>query len=552
MPSSSGNTTSSDGGGTEWRSPFTADFEKLAKETLEKWHVPGLAIAVVDGDHVVSQGFGMATLIPDNKPVTGDTLFYAGSTTKAFTAAVLGILVEAGTPLLPTSSQGGSGSGLSWKTKIADILPADFLLSNDDNAWATAHLTLEDAVCHRTGLSRHDFSLARFYGSGPERHDATIQDVVRSLRYMPMAEEPRVKYQYCNVMFAVLSHCVEKLTGEWLGDTMRDMIWGPLKMGSTYLSLEEAMETGELATGYYWSEDRSGLDGDEDGQKGDEGEIPPMGLQEVSGAGAVISSVNDYAKWIQCLLRESEPLGKGVHEELKRPKMIVGSGRGAYDVPQMYASGWFVASYKGHRVFTHSGGMEAYGAEVYFFPDDNYGVVTLGNTAISSNAAGEILLWKLVDEKLGIPEEERYNWEAKWEGFIDDLQFKIDHAVEILYPDYKEENKTQSALKLESYAGTYYHPGYQNLTLTLGEDGKTLRSERSEFTWQNKVELEHVSGEYWVLYSTSLKAPGNMAIDGIAAVEFRIGVDGRVSKVGIEWRDTASGVVDGWIWYDRL
>ncbi len=30
--------------------PFDAKFAKLVKETLDKWHVPGISIAVVDGD----------------------------------------------------------------------------------------------------------------------------------------------------------------------------------------------------------------------------------------------------------------------------------------------------------------------------------------------------------------------------------------------------------------------------------------------------------------------------------------------------------------------
>jgi hypothetical protein len=31
-------------------SPFDAKFAKLANETLDLWHVPGVAIGVVDGD----------------------------------------------------------------------------------------------------------------------------------------------------------------------------------------------------------------------------------------------------------------------------------------------------------------------------------------------------------------------------------------------------------------------------------------------------------------------------------------------------------------------
>lgn len=31
-------------------SPFTKDYEKHVGELLEKWHVPGVAIGIVDGD----------------------------------------------------------------------------------------------------------------------------------------------------------------------------------------------------------------------------------------------------------------------------------------------------------------------------------------------------------------------------------------------------------------------------------------------------------------------------------------------------------------------
>lgn len=31
-------------------SPLNADFEKLVHETLDLWHVPGVAIGIVDGD----------------------------------------------------------------------------------------------------------------------------------------------------------------------------------------------------------------------------------------------------------------------------------------------------------------------------------------------------------------------------------------------------------------------------------------------------------------------------------------------------------------------
>jgi hypothetical protein len=36
------------------KNPFDADFEKFALSKLEEWHVPGLSIAVIDGDETWS------------------------------------------------------------------------------------------------------------------------------------------------------------------------------------------------------------------------------------------------------------------------------------------------------------------------------------------------------------------------------------------------------------------------------------------------------------------------------------------------------------------
>lgn len=72
-----------------------------------------------------------------------------------------------------------------------------------------------------------------------------------------------------------------------------------------------------------------------------------------------------------------------------------------------------VGSYKGHKFITHSGMMEAYGANIIFFPDDGYGVVALGNTAIEANAVSDVLLWRLIDDKFGVPQEKRFDWAKK-------------------------------------------------------------------------------------------------------------------------------------------
>src|SRR6516165_5240701 len=65
-------------------------------EQLAAWEVPGCAIAAVkDGTVVLASGWGKRDLAAD-LPVTADTLFAIGSTTKAFTATTIGALVADG------------------------------------------------------------------------------------------------------------------------------------------------------------------------------------------------------------------------------------------------------------------------------------------------------------------------------------------------------------------------------------------------------------------------------------------------------------------------
>jgi CubicO group peptidase (beta-lactamase class C family) len=152
--------------------------------------------------------------------VTPSTLFYGGSTTKAFTAAAMSLLVDDNTKF----------SNVQWDTPIIKLVPDDFGLSDE---YATTHTTIEDALSHRSGLPRHDYS----YGGHCGGREPTLKAAVRAMRHLPLTAEPRTKYQYCNQMFAACSHVIETLTGKWLGEVLRESIWGPLDMKATVSQL---------------------------------------------------------------------------------------------------------------------------------------------------------------------------------------------------------------------------------------------------------------------------------------------------------------------------
>jgi len=65
-------------------------------KSMREWETPGLALAVVRNDSVIfAKGYGVRKK-GEPAPVTSKTIFAIASTTKAMTAACLGMLVDEG------------------------------------------------------------------------------------------------------------------------------------------------------------------------------------------------------------------------------------------------------------------------------------------------------------------------------------------------------------------------------------------------------------------------------------------------------------------------
>lgn len=220
------------------------------------------------------------------------------------------------------------------------------------------------------------------------------------MRNFPMAYEPRVEVSYCNFMFVVLTHVIECLTERRLEDVLRDSIWNPLEMESTYFDLQDAKDAPEhLSTGYYWNKEEEKMK-----------PVPFAPTEPISGAGAIISNVYDYTKWVKCLLRKSEPLSEAVHQEMRTPRTIFSPEPALGADVTLYSLGWFRTTVYGQVAYWHSGSVVSHGALVYWFPDLDYGVVLFANFASSVR---QIIMMRLIEHKLQIPENKRYNMSKK-------------------------------------------------------------------------------------------------------------------------------------------
>ncbi|KAJ4155934.1 hypothetical protein LMH87_001155 [Akanthomyces muscarius] len=473
---------------------------------MDRWKIAGMSVAVVNGDDVYSEGYGYATL-PDIQ-ATPDTLYFAGSTSKAFTAAAVAQMID---------SKNFSVLDDGWRTSISSIIREDFVMYED---WSTEHLTLEDAASHRTGMPRHDTALFTHHDDGSP---VTTAQQVQNLRHLKHSAPPRTTWQYCNYMYTVLGYVAEVLTGKWLGDVLRETIWEPLGMTATFGDTKDAVAAPEhLAAGYYW---------DAEAKKFVEARLDST--RESGGAGLVISTVSDYTKWARCLLDQTPPFSKAAHTDIRKPRMLTDDLEGGKmgDGDLTYGLGWMKKTYHGEVVWKHGGTELLYSTQLYLIPRLRYAVTAMANSGLANSAEDEVV-WRLIEDKLGVPQEHRYNLTHSLDEYEEAQKKGLAEVESVFYPNLPDK-RLPSSLTNEQIVGHYYDPGYGTLRIVEADiDGKTqLVANRTEPIFAHELRFKHVSGNYWL---ADAYVTDTHSIVGSYAAEFEVGVDGEASGLAVQ------------------
>ncbi|HEX8777524.1 MAG TPA: serine hydrolase domain-containing protein, partial [Rhodanobacter sp.] len=167
------------------------DFDAYMADTLKTFKVPGIAVAIVkDGKVVLAKGYGVRELGKPDK-VDADTLFAIASNTKAFTAAALQMLADQGK--------------LDMDGRVIDYLPGVRM----SDPYVTHEMRIRDLLAHRSGLSLGAGDLLYW---PPTSY--TTADVVKRLADVPIKNSFRGHYAYDNILFAVATLVIEKVSGQ--------------------------------------------------------------------------------------------------------------------------------------------------------------------------------------------------------------------------------------------------------------------------------------------------------------------------------------------------
>jgi D-alanyl-D-alanine carboxypeptidase len=295
---------------------------------------PGAAVLVVqDGKPVLRKGYGMAEL-ELGVPIAPDMVFRVGSVTKEFTAACVLRLVEEGR--------------LALDDLIEKYLP--------DFPTGGRRITVEQLLTHTSGIRSYT-DMPDWFGARM-REDRSPREVEALFDGEPFDFEPGTGWHYDNSGYVLLGEVLERVTGKPYADLVTGTIFRPLGMNDTRYGSDAPIVPRRVA-GYV---------------KTPNGVLnaPFLSMTEPYAAGALVSTVDDLARWHRALDAGAVLKPESVRRMWTPVRLPDGTDT-------RYGFGWIVWSLDGHPVVEHGGGINGFQTANLRLPDEHITVAVLSN-----------------------------------------------------------------------------------------------------------------------------------------------------------------------------
>lgn len=303
-----------------WSAENIADFEKDLEALRNRYHIPSLAIGIVNEKNlIVRGGLGYADIEKQIKP-DENTVYHLASITKTFGSIILMQLVEQGKISLDDPiSKYGINLGGRW---------------GSDNRIKVKHLLTHTA----SGNWLNGF-------------------------------KPGYSFRYNGAWYGELGKVIEKGSGESFGELLMKNIISPLHMTNTVPSTDDTVNFN--LTGY--SKDsfiaRVAKPNNWQGKQ-----LSPITMNYgFNPAAGIMSSVADLAKY-SIAIDEKRFLKPETWEKIFTP----------YVTPKaktiQYGLGWFVKDYKGLKIVWHTGWWYGYSTLLIKIPAKDLTFIILANS----------------------------------------------------------------------------------------------------------------------------------------------------------------------------
>ena len=434
-----------------------AYFEKMA----EDWEIPGVSIGIVkDGELVFTGNYGVLEVGKNEKP-NANTLYAIASNSKAFTSAIIGMLVQEGK--------------LDWDDRVQKYLPYFEVY----DPWVSEHATIRDILSHRIGLGT--FSGDNLW----YKTELPASELIKRYRHVPQAYDFRAGYGYSNLMFIAAGEIIETVTGKTWAQNVQERILEPLGMNRTIASVKQLDSKGNYATPHASNEQGNYP-------------IPWTSWDNVAATGGLISSVEDLSKWM--IFNLNHGMHNGDTLLSRRTRNMVWTPHNNFLVDHTtpndfsrhfnaYGLGWGLSDYHGRLRVGHTGGYDGMITAVTLIPDENLGVVVLTNGLKSPIMAATFYA---LDAFLGV--EPRKDWSAETLQQADE---RIAKDTRIAHRKEKRALNTQPTVTREQMTGTYQSDLCGRMTIREHNGELLLEFEQSALM---AARLTHWHHDVWEIH----------------------------------------------------
>ena len=314
-------------------------------ELMAQEHIPGLALALVDGDRVVWQeGFG-STDSDGRTAVTVDTDFSVQSMSKAFTATAVMQAVQSGR--------------LDLDVPITTYLPG-FTVHSAFEPHPERKITLRMLLSHTAGFT-HETALGNNFEPKPGTFDAHVRSISDTWLRFPVG----TGYAYSNLGIDLAGYILEHVWDKPFPALMRDSLLAPLGMEHSTFDRARVHATTDRAVGHSDSLVPEPVD------------IP------MTAAGGLWSTAADLATFLRF------QLGNGTIDHrivldaalMQEMRAVPAPDAGA---PAGYALGvarthWRAGQYL--DLFSHGGGGYGFLSDLWWLPQLQLGIAVLTNSS---------------------------------------------------------------------------------------------------------------------------------------------------------------------------
>ncbi len=310
-----------------------AELDRRVRAHLEDNNIPGGLVAVASRGRLIHlETYGMAN-VELAVPVTDSTVFEIGSISKQFVSAAVMLLVQ--------------------ENRIGLDDPIDRYLSVLPSEWLG--VTVRQLLNHTSGIP--DYEEIRSYDV--YRFRLTPEEVIQIAHSRPMDFAPGTGWYYSNTGYFLLSMIVERIEGHPLGQVLESRIFGPLGMTQTRMADPEAIIQ-HRAAGYWVN------------KVGELINRNPTEASSTLGAGGLLSSVHDLAKWDEALY--GDQLLSAESKAIMWTPAVLPDGESTG-----YAFGWGVRPYRGLTSQGHSGMVAGFVANFSRFPEQEMAIIVFLN-----------------------------------------------------------------------------------------------------------------------------------------------------------------------------